>query len=193
MRTSLCERPVARTIALLCFALVSTACAGRNAADVPRPMSDREYLKSRKMMVPVHGVKQRQLQDTFNAPRSGGRAHLALDILRPRGTRVVAADGGVVRRIDTNPLGGRVIYIVDDAQRFVHYYAHLDQWARGLRVGDKVQRGTYLGTVGTTGNAPSNAPHLHYQLLRYRADSRQWWSGEPVNPIPYLRRKGNVR
>ena len=91
------------------------------------------------------------------------------------------------------PLGGRVIYIVDDAQRYVHYYAHLDEWARGLRVGDKVERGTYLGTVGTTGNAPANAPHRHYQLLRYRTDSRQWWSGEPVNPIPYLRRKGNKK
>jgi murein DD-endopeptidase MepM/ murein hydrolase activator NlpD len=182
-----------RLFGLILCAFASTACASRNAADIPRPMTERQYLKSRKMMVPVHGVRQGQLEDTYNAQRSGGRAHLALDILRPRGTRVVAADGGVIRRIDTNPLGGRVIYIVDDAQRYVHYYAHLDQWARGLRVGDKVERGTYLGTVGTTGNAPANAPHLHYQLLRYRTDSRQWWSGEPVNPIPYLRRKGNVR
>lgn len=156
-------------------------------------MTEREYLRSRKMMVPVNNVKPSQLRNTFNAPRSGGRAHLALDILVRKGTPVISADDGVVRRIDTNALGGRVVYVVDPAERFVHYYAHLDRWAPGLEVGQRIRRGDLIGTVGTTGNAPANAPHLHYQLLRYRRDSRQWWSGDPVNPIPYLRKKGNRR
>ena len=164
-----------------------------SAADVPRPMSEREYLRSRKLMVPVQGVRTSQVLDTWNAPRSGGRAHLAVDILRKKGTRVVSADAGVIRRIDTNALGGRVVYVVDDAQRFVHYYAHLDRWAPGLKVGQRVRRGTLLGTVGSTGNAQANAPHLHYQLLRYRSDSRLWWSGDPVNPIPYFSKTGNSR
>lgn len=155
-------------------------------------MTEREYLRSRKMMVPVHGVRPGQLRDTFSAPRSGGRAHLALDVMARRGTPVLAADDGVVRRISSNNLGGRTIYIVDQHQRYVHYYAHLDRYASGLREGQRVRRGDLLGTVGTSGNAPANAPHLHYQLMRYK-DARMWWTGEPVNPIPYLRKKGSRR
>jgi murein DD-endopeptidase MepM/ murein hydrolase activator NlpD len=178
----------------LCAALTTSACAGsRNAADIPRPMTEREYLRSRKLMVPVDGIRQSQLRDTYNATRSGGRPHLALDILVRRGTRVVSADDGIVRRIDTNPLGGRTVYVVDHAERYEHYKAHLDRWAPGLKDGQRNHRGELIGTDGTTANAPANAPHLHYQLLRFRHDSRQWWSGDPVNPIPYLRKKGNRR
>lgn len=155
-------------------------------------MTEREYLRSRDLMVPVHGVKPGELRDTYTAPRSGGRAHLALDVLARRGTPVLAADDGIVRRVSTNTLGGRTVYIVDRAGRFVHYYAHLDRWAPGLREGQRVRRGDYIGTVGTTGNAPRNAPHLHYQLLRFR-DTRMWWTGDPVNPIPYFKKKGNRR
>lgn len=173
-------------------ALMVGACAGVPASEIPRPMTEREYLRSRDMMVPVDGVRPRDLRDTYSAPRSGGRAHLALDVMARRGTPVVAADAGVVRRVSTNNLGGRTVYIVDQAGRFVHYYAHLDRWAPGLREGQRVRRGDYLGTVGSTGNAPRNAPHLHYQLLRH-ANSRMWWTGDPVNPIPYLRKKGNRR
>ena len=172
--------------------VLASACGGLPASEIPRPMTDREYLSRRDLMVPVNGVRPSELRDTYNAPRSGARAHLALDVMARRGTPVLSADDGVVRRVSTNALGGRTVYVVDDAKRFVHYYAHLDTWARGLKVGMRVRRGDVLGTVGTTGNSPSNAPHLHYQLLRYR-DSRMWWTGDPVNPIPYMKRRGRAR
>lgn len=155
-------------------------------------VTEAGYLRSREMMVPVDGVRTADLADTFTARRSGGRAHNALDVMARRGTPVIAADAGKVRRISTNPLGGKTIYVVDRAERFVHYYAHLDQYARGLREGMDVRKGDLLGTVGTTGNAPANAPHLHYQLLRYK-DARIWWAGDPVNPLPYLTTRGNQR
>ena len=158
----------------------------------PRVAADREYLRDRRLMVPVDGVRPNQLTDTYNAARSGGRRHHALDIMARRGTPVLAADDGVVRRISTNALGGRTVYVVDDRERFVHYYAHLDQYARGLREGQRVRKGQLLGTVGTSGNAPANAPHLHYQLLRY-ANARMWWAGDPVNPVPYLVLRGDQR
>ena len=188
-------RPSFRLLRLLPLIAIlgAEACtASRNAADIPRPMTEREYLRSRKMMVPVHGFRRSHLRDTYNARRSGGRAHLGLDVMARRGTRVVAADAGIVRRIDSNALGGRTVYVVDHAGRFVHYSAHLDRWAPNLKVGIRVRRGQLLGTVGTSGNAPANAPHLHYQLLRYR-NTRMWWTGDPVNPIPYLKKKGRAR
>lgn len=158
----------------------------------PRTMTEAEYLRSRDLMVPVHGVSRGRLRDTFNAPRGGGRAHLAIDIMARKGTRVLAADDGVVLRVTTNPLGGKVVYVVDPHRRFVYYYAHLDKWAYPLKEGQSVRRGQLLGTVGTTGNAPANAPHLHFQLMRMTG-ARDYWNGEPVNPLPYLKRKGKER
>ncbi len=184
---------IRRLVTLLLCTLATSACfTAPTAADNPRPVTEEGYLRSREMMVPVDGVRPNQLTDTFNARRSGGRTHNALDVMARTGTPVVAADAGVVRRISTNPLGGKTVYVVDRAQRFVHYYAHLDDYARGLREGQDVRRGDLIGYVGTTGNAPKNAPHLHYQLLRYK-ETRMWWTGDPVNPLPYLRLRGDQR
>ncbi len=183
-----------RTVVTLLIAtpLVVGCFGGAPPSGSPRVRADRAYLDDRDLMVPVDGVRPNQLTDTYNARRSGGRPHHALDIMARRGTPVVAADDGVVRRISTNALGGRTVYVVDQEQRFVHYYAHLDAYARGLREGDRVRKGEQLGTVGSTGNADRNAPHLHYQLLRY-ANARMWWAGDPVNPVPYLKRRGDKR
>lgn len=148
-------------------------------------LSDAEYLRARALMVPVAGVAPDRVPDTFLAGRDGGsRTHHALDILAPRGTPALAADDGRVLRVSENRLGGRTVYLLDLAQRFVYYYAHLDSYRKGLRDGMTVRRGEVLGYVGTTGNAPRNTPHLHFQAMRYRPD--RYWDGEPVNPRPFL-------
>lgn len=184
----------ARATLLILGVMLAAGCFGGGPppGGSPRVAADREYLRDRRLMVPVHGVRPGELVDTYNAARSGGRRHHALDVMARRGTPVISADDGVVRRISTNALGGRTVYVVDHQQRFVHYYAHLDRYARGLREGQRVRKGDQLGTVGSTGNADRNAPHLHYQLLRY-ANARMWWAGDPVNPVPYLVLRGNKR
>jgi len=174
------------------FLVLLAACSGVRPDSRVRTMTDAEYLRSRELMVPVHGVRHRDLRDTYNAPRGGGRAHLALDIIARKGTRVVAADDGFILRIVRNDLGGKTLYLTDENRRFVYYYAHLDEWKYGLEEGQRVRRGQLIGTVGTTGNAPADTPHLHFQLMRM-SPGRQYWNGEPVNPIPYLRRTGDER
>ena len=37
--------------------------------------------------------------------------------------------------------------------------------------------------VGTTGNAPKDTPHLHFQVMRMPADGK-YWDGEAINPYP---------
>lgn len=137
------------------------------------------------LLIPVRGVLLAKIEDSFDAPRDGGRRHDAVDILAPRGTPVVAATDGRVLRVGTNALGGNVIWMVDTDSRFVYYYAHLDRYARGIRTGDRVVRGTPIGYVGTTGNSPRDVPHLHFQVMRM-TDSVNWWNGTPVNPVPFL-------
>ena len=52
-----------------------------------------------------------------------------------------------------------------------------------------IRQGEVLGFVGTTGNAPKNLPHLHFQVMLYRGRG-QYWGGDPINPHPYLARSG---
>lgn len=161
------------------------------AAPAPAPERDRsgdaltdaDYLHERQLMVPVAGVAPARIPDSFTADR-GDHVHNALDILAPRGTPVLAADDGRVLRVSSNRLGGLTVYLLDAAERFVYYYAHLDRYRDGLHAGMTVARGELLGYVGTTGNAPENVPHLHFQAMRYRRD--RYWDGPPVNPKPYL-------
>ena len=77
-------------------------------------------------MVPVVGVSPRDLRDTFNDARDGGRTHRATDIMAPRGTPVVAAIDGEVVRLQQNGAGGITAYLTDRERRYIYYYAHLD-------------------------------------------------------------------
>jgi murein DD-endopeptidase MepM/ murein hydrolase activator NlpD len=108
-----------------------------------------------------------------------------VDILAPRGTPVLAADDGRVARLGSNALGGITVYAVDSGGRFVYYYAHLDRYRAGLAEGTPLAKGEVIGYVGTTGNAPPNTPHLHFQVMRM-GDGRRWWAGPPVDPRPYF-------
>ena len=112
--------------------------------------------------MPVQGVSARRVADTWGGARGNGRRHEGLDIFAPRGTPVLSATEGIVTRVGTNNLGGQVVWVLGPAgQR--HYYAHLDSYA-DIAAGDRVQAGTVLGTVGTTGNARGTPPHLHYGI-----------------------------
>ena len=158
--------------------------------DVAEPLdaygeADIARLRAGGLLVPVRGAVLNKIDDSFDAPRDGGRRHDSVDILAPRGTAVLAAIDGTILRVGTNALGGNVIWMDDDEQRFVLYYAHLDRYARGIKQGDRVMRGTVLGYVGTTGNAPPDIPHLHFQLMRI-TDIKKWWNGTPLNPLPFL-------
>ena len=147
--------------------------------------ADIEYLRARHLLIPVAGARVEELSDSFEEPRDGSRRHRAIDILAPRGTPVLAADDGRVLRASWNSAGGNTIYVEDTTGRVVYYYAHLDRYHDSLVAGAAVTRGDTLGFVGTTGNAPKDIPHLHFQIMRMPHD-RKYWDGEPLNPYTLL-------
>ncbi len=158
--------------------------------EAPIAVTDEEYLHARSLMVPVEGIGPEKVPDTYWQDRDGGaRSHQAVDILAKRGAPVLSVDSGTVLRLAKSTLGGITIYATDPGRRFVFYYAHLDRYAEGLYEGKPVAQGEVIGYVGTTGNAPKNTPHLHFQVMRF-VDARQWWNGPPVDPRPFLARLG---
>lgn len=133
-----------------------------------------------RLPIPVDNIKTRQLKDTWGASRSSGRLHEGIDIMAPRGTKVMSATEGLIADLRNNNLGGKVIWILGPGGTW-HYYAHLDGHKRGLSVGDYVKKGQVIGYVGNSGNARHTAPHLHYGLYL------QGKGRGVVNPYPYLR------
>ena len=142
---------------------------------------DLDALWERQLMVPVEGVSRLKIRDNFVARRSD-RIHGALDLAAPRYSAVLATDDLVIGRLATGPVGGIALYASDPAERFVYYYAHLQRYRRGLAVGDRVAKGSVIGYVGTTGNAPPDTPHLHFQVMK-RVVGRVWWDGPSINPL----------
>ncbi len=134
--------------------------------------------------MPVLGLERSALADNFE-DRRGARRHLALDIMAPRGTPVVAVAEGEVAKVYRHALGGLSVYQYDRERRRSYYYAHLQGFAPGLAAGDYLRRGDLVGYVGTTGNASPTAPHLHFAILDLDSEGK-WWKGTPVNPYPLL-------
>jgi len=144
--------------------------------------TDLDLLRSRSLGLPVEGLKAAELRDNFAEAR-GDRPHEALDILAPRGTRVLAVDDGRVAKLFSSVRGGLTVYQFDPTETFCYYYAHLDGYAAGLSQGDYLTRGSVVGFVGTTGNAAPDTPHLHFTVFKLGPEKR-WWEGTPINPFP---------
>ena len=121
---------------------------------------------------PVKGTTQ--FSDSWGQPREGGRRHEGTDLFAHRGTPVVASVSGTVEHV-TGARAGNAYYLRGD-DGHTYYGAHLDT----LSASGRVERGTELGTVGSTGNAKGTTPHLHFEIKPE--------GGAPVNPFPTLRR-----
>jgi peptidoglycan LD-endopeptidase LytH len=130
--------------------------------------------------LPVEGLASRDLKSQWHAPRSGGRRHKGIDLFAPKGTRVLSATNGVVWKVGSDALGGRVVTVLGEGPA-LYYYAHLDDWAEGLKPGLEVRAGTALGTVGNTGNARTTPPHLHFGVYRLHL-----MGARAIDPAPML-------
>lgn len=113
--------------------------------------------------------------DSWHSPRSGGRKHEGVDIFAPRGTPIRSTTSGVVVRIGTNRLGGKVVSVMTG--RTVHYYAHLEDYGNISRH-RWIEQGEIIGTVGDSGNARGSPPHLHYGI---------YTPSGAINPYPLIR------
>lgn len=137
------------------------------------------------LVMPVVGIDPSALTDTYTQSRAAGRSHNAIDIIAPRGSRVVAAADGRVARLFTSERGGLTLYQLGTDDRTVYYYAHLDGYAVGVTEGMVLRPGTLIGYVGDTGNATPGNYHLHFAIWTI-GDPKRYWDGESINPFPLL-------
>lgn len=129
------------------------------------------------LIMPVAGVSPAELQDSFGDARSGGRSHMGIDIFAPRWTEALAVTSGSLSSVGSGARSGRSVWLVGDDGR-AYFYAHLQDWADGVRDGVRVRAGQVIGYVGNSGNAASAATHLHFEVRDP--------SGRTVNPYYVL-------
>lgn len=131
----------------------------------------------KKLTMPVQDVSTKQIANTWQTPRDGGRLHEGQDIFAPRSTPVLSATEGYIVNIGENSLGGHTVSVIGAGGR-IYYYAHLEAYAPHLAEGDYVTTQTLLGYVGTTGNAAGTPPHLHFGVYESTRGA--------MNPLPLL-------
>lgn len=89
--------------------------------------------------------------------------HQGIDLAAPRGTPVLAPARGTViaatKRYAPSPTHGTVV-ILAHSDGMATFYSHLD--AMTVDVGDTVERGATIGSVGSTGRV--TGPHLHFEI-----------------------------
>jgi len=123
---------------------------------------------------PVRAGHEYDVGSRWGASRDGGaRTHEGIDIFAKRGTPVIAAAPGTIRRVSETPIGGKVVWQRDEDGNSL-YYAHLD---RQVAVeGMSVEVGDTLGFVGNTGNARTTPPHLHFGVYQRGSGAVDpWW------------------
>ena len=160
--------------------------AGAEPLDTPVAEST-VTVQPNQLLIPVQNIRPSDLSDTYSDSRNGGsRLHEALDIMAPKGTSVLSATPGLIERLFQSDAGGKTIYVRSVDGETIYYYAHLDDYAQGLKEGQRVRRGQRIGTVGSSGNASEDAPHLHFAILQTTKDAEWWEPATAINPFPLL-------
>lgn len=88
--------------------------------------------------------------------------HKGVDYSAPAGTPVLATAPGTVSFVGRNGNYGKLVRI-QHGNEVVTGYAHLQDYAKGLKVGAKVSQGQVIGYVGRSGLATGN--HLYYEVF----------------------------
>lgn len=142
----------------------------RAVVDLQLPEDTRPFAEMRgKLPWPVSGKRD----NSFGSARSGGLQWQGVNLLAEAGTPVRAIHHGRVVYADwLRGLG--LLLILDHGNGFMSLYGHNQSLLR--EVGEWVNAGTQISTVGSSGGLAS--PALYFEIRR---------QGRPVDPVGWCR------
>lgn len=182
---------------LFSMALIVALISGVAAVGGPSPA---EAATVRSIINPISPdrIDEVRWSDTYGAARSGGRSHIGVDIMGPKGVPLLAVKDATVTWGRWNNGTGSLIKI-QDAEGWSYQYIHLNNDTPGtddgrasctqvfsdkicstigangsLARGTEVKQGEVIGYLGDSGNAESTGAHLHFEI--HQPD------GTPINP-----------
>jgi len=159
----------------------------QNGTRVGKSIKNEEVVKDVKNNIVLKGIKVIPSRGSgkFAWPAEGGyissemgqrwgRMHRGIDIARPSGFAIKAADNGVVKFAgEDGSFGNKVI--IDHKNGYETLYAHMA--SINVSVGQTVPVGAKIGVMGSTGR--STGTHLHFEVEH---------NGVNVDPLKFLKR-----
>lgn len=133
--------------------------------------AEGQTIRKTLLKTPINGAYITSGYGMRISPITGyNRTHKGIDFGAPRGTSIYASGDGVIESAYYSEVYGNFIEI-RHVNGYRTLYAHMTNYARGMRKGIRVRQGQIIGYVGSTGM--STGPHLHYEI--------SYW-GTKVNP-----------
>ena len=115
------------------------------------------------MKTPINGARLSSAFGMRKHPIDGfNKMHKGTDFAAPMGTPIMASGSGLITRARWCGGGGNCIKIKHNSA-YETIYAHMKNFARGIKEGIRVKQGQIIGYVGSTGK--STGPHLHYEVI----------------------------
>ena len=115
------------------------------------------------MKTPINGARLSSSFGMRKHPIDGyNKMHRGTDFAAPMGTPIMASGSGVITRARWCGGGGNCVKIKHNST-YETVYAHMKNFARGIKEGIRVKQGQIIGYVGSTGK--STGPHLHYEVI----------------------------
>ena len=115
------------------------------------------------MKTPINGARLSSAFGMRKHPIDGfNKMHRGTDFAAPMGTPIMASGSGVITRARWCGGGGNCVKIKHNST-YTTIYAHMKNFARGIKEGARVKQGQIIGYVGSTGK--STGPHLHYEVV----------------------------
>tara|TARA_B110000263_G_C15204006_1_gene462009 strand:- start:554 stop:1039 length:486 start_codon:yes stop_codon:yes gene_type:complete len=116
------------------------------------------------MKTPINGARLSSAYGLRKHPIDGyNKLHKGTDFAAPLGTPIMASGNGKVIKAKWCGGGGNCIKIKHNTT-YSTVYAHMKNFAGGIKVGVRVKQGQIIGYVGSTGK--STGPHLHYEVIK---------------------------
>ena len=120
-------------------------------------------VKKALMKTPINGARLSSSFGMRKHPIDGyNKMHKGTDFAAPMGTPIMASGDGVIKRARWCGGGGNCVKIRHNST-YETIYAHMKNFARGIKEGVRVRQGQIVGYVGSTGK--STGPHLHYEVI----------------------------
>lgn len=129
------------------------------------------------LVMPVKGADITDSYGWRTHPVTGERSfHTGTDFSAAGGTPVRAMADGRIISMEYDPIYGWQTIIKSKGGDLQTMYGHMSKFNKNLDEGMRIDAGTRIGRVGTTGLSTGN--HLHFEVER---------NGENVNPLKYLK------
>ena len=115
------------------------------------------------MKTPINGAKLSSAFGMRKHPIDGfNKMHRGTDFAAPMGTPIMASGSGTITTARWCGAGGNCVEIKHNST-YKTIYAHMKNFAKGIKEGIRIKQGQIIGYVGSTGK--STGPHLHYEVI----------------------------